>query len=954
MSGYARDREEPPAPLGGARIERHHPLNRGCYVSENTEIFDSRARRAGYPRRVTKAPSRTAARYVWPLLVLAIGGCAHTQERLGDARMAAGEPVRAVDHWEAALGDKLMDYEVRRIQAKRRQALAGIYTERIEDLRARYSGTRLLRALVDLRAHARSSSASVLARFDEVIAEEIAAGALQLAPGVEPKAHLLTIVGLHRDMASLSCPEEGIAPVRQAIREATYRVVDQGGVPVEPRLRALFEARIQAREARLPPEQSRALEDGILVLGRRAVEVPSSEAELRARFSRWLAIDEAIFRELVPRSVIDVSASALARMAEGLVRHGEAAASEGRFSRALELTELALRGLPRGHAGRQFYADLRAGVAALALDRASTLSADRAALVLVLRGLARHFGAEGARFDEAKQAAAPLHVFHPVLRWEGKGAGCDAIHAYFPARFSRGETVTVRAEAQCVDGIVEHHETRAYRFQSEHEVEREEQYQVRVPVTRYRTEQRQCTKPSSLDGYVWTGLCDYQVPYTDHEYETRTRIVTVIEAYEGQQEYVARVLTRRAGMQGRLVATTEEGASFAIPIQVLVEDVEDAYDFLIPPEKFGGPPRRIQRSIPGDFTMPSARAAAAERIATVFHRALEEVVQTYRAELAMARGRAAQAAGDLELAGHELARAALHVGRLDRATEPYWLGTLGVDLALVEAALFGAGVRPDVPSDAERRGPAPPPLEPLPPIPSPEIWIDTYVIEAKGFDRMFRGHDSGSFRARAFTYVIPDLPPRAGGEGDGDRYAPMIGLSYHLGALQYLVNGQSGWGPRIFDEVELGLAGGVSVTEKASGENRAAYMFTARYLLGAGVRTHHVSLFGGMRVGANYLRAGHVRTAAFHLDPFVRLAIRTSGPAQIVLYLSGFQLLDEMHRVDTAVLRVPIKHRIPVELVLTAERFHARMRAPGGHPSGGKNMGERDSYLFGAGIGTAW
>lgn len=878
--------------------------------------------------------------------MLMVSGCAPLREMRGDELLRNGRTTEAIAEWDAAMNQQVMDFELERLQAKRRRALRGVWAVEIESVLAeKHTAPKLstLSSLATLRQQALSSSGELLAEFDRLIADEIERGALE----GDGTTHLSALAATRRAMAEAVCTPESLARVDAATRQAMNAVANDTALPLVERFSTALTLRVALREARFDEAFSADVDAVIVRLSKQALPA-LTEADARSWVVEVLAGDAALYPQHPSDEVQGAIQRVLEHAASRLLEQARTEATNSRWTASLELTDLALQAVSRSHEGQAWRRDLLSRFAADELGKANTAPA----LALVHRGMARFLGARKSGFDEARKALSASFEFHPALAWPSSDARCAPIDGKLEAALSsKGETVTLNTQMTCSEDFQSLRERRTRDYVTEVRAQEMREFEESQVVQKEWVRQEQCTRRGATG--TWSGVCEVRTPYTTTETVKVKRLVDVVRQESRSLAYDVQVATRRVSVVGTVTARIADGTTFVIPIDQTLSDRDEAWDYHLPPEKIDGAPRRETSTIASNFTLDAGRASVATRVAREIESSLARQVQAHRARLALERGRVAVVTGDVAKAGHEFALAALHVDELDASTHAFWRTELGLDPRHVSQALLTTETITPVVSRIDGR-PAPSALPALPTLAAPSIWRDTGIIKSEGFDRIFRGHDGGHFRARLLTHVQRDLPPLRGNEGGGLRVTPSLGITYAFGIASTLLNGETGWGFRLYDELELASALGLRFGDGGVDEGRLSYALSARYALGAGYRFRYLSLFVGARVGRSFASNGDVRTSDFHLEPFARLALRLAGPSQLVVQASALRLVPGMGEVDSLLVRVPLFGRDQFDLVLSAERWRTGTTVKGDGDGERRSLGELESYVGGAGIGIFW
>ncbi len=849
-------------------------------------------------------------------LLLASGAsCVSLHEATGDILLKQGDEKRAIlEYEEASKKRPIIDWEFERLRDKRLRVVEGkwspIVTENIKQaqkLEAAAAVRHLLRVRKDARAD--DATKSLMKRLDLAIGEHLVSAkwpaptSASMVDAVEARLTHLT------ELRDASATVEHMAAMAKRIDEAVAV-----GLPPIPqkgdrdRLRLLLRWRTTFRKLGFPPETDARLDvefarltrDGFTPMPLDAAVAKLEDAHSLRREVRELSAGPAALA-LADAAWADTFSQALAFVQQQADR-GEffqAAETLGRWSSRVEPGGLHERLAAYARAGRE-----------QAAQRAGELGTSGRAFVQ--RSLSFALGGpadERARLRDALGARTSLAFKPETVSPGGCASVGNTLAAAFPANGIPGR-LTLRVDS-CFMTQPDRTERRTaqYPFIETRVEERNVQVGTRRERVQVGTHKEQCSRPSSLDGMVWQGVCD--VP----DYENRDIPIYELQKFTIETEvtrqvsYTAVIHVFEATVRGKALLLTDEGPVLSVSFDEKQSTSADTFSYVLPGKRQGDPGTPVSNTLSAGFSGAEPLARAASQARARVEKELLAAYVAHRTAVARDKGAKAVAAGRTDDAIDAYVQSVLISGEASSEARVVLAGALLVDGTRVEAMLSPAGLSVlGEPSKVSWPTSAPYVSSGLQP------KADGWASRAKGFERdvsvSTETYQEGIYPPNEFVdFHVGIVPGEIQNGGPiGSRVVAMVGFDGHYSFLEML-------GLRYFfavhDELGLRFTIGVSTAQKRdfeSGGNETglAMSIDGAYSLVAGLRLPWFSVMGGARAGVQHMAIGELQATGFHFEPAVRVALRFFEQKQLILEASGL----------VGIPGVPFKNRLSISFPL--------------------------------------
>lgn len=856
------------------------------------------------------------------LLAVLLLACATHHERLGNAARAAGDPQTAIAEYSLALGESpIMDFEYERIKRKRLALLGGEWGPRVDALvdPERAIDAAYLGALLEVRADA----AAALAPRELVSAvdAEIARASVAEALATSDPSTLAALFDRARDVAG----PETAAAVDGALRAVLQRppAPPTDGLAELRRLLALREE-LRAHDVPVPTD---ALVAPLLASLADAPFSPAAAEGARARLEELLALHDRAERLAAPAPAFALLARAEAEASEQVVAGFAADRAAHRFVPVWDALAPLARQVEAGH-------PLRQHLDAIAREGVAWHTAQAEALPLGYRrwferALAATLG--GPDFAEERAALAEGVVTSLALAVSATAEpACAPLLPALTGAIGGGNRALAASlvVATCPVRASSAAERKEHPYVGEraHSVQVEQQVGTRLETVQVGSHQVQCAQDSSLDGQVWTGLCD--VP----DYETRQvpiiELVTVeeVEDVTGAVGYEVTTFRHDGQVGGEVDLTWEDGARLTVPFSGEATETAATWAYEVPGRHLGEAPTPYAQALPEGFAPERTALAAARAAGGDVRPQVEAAVRRHRAALARQAGAAALAAGDGAGAGEAFVQSVLLDGEVAEPAASWLAGATGLDADLAERILLG-----EVRSVTRTTTPL---VEVYTPT-APDRSLDARYAATAGLERETSDpstelyHDGVLPPNEVVDMHLGFVPLAAATDGLASRVAPAVGFDLHYGLFEML---GLRYGLVAHDELGGRLALGmvaVGRTTYPGGEQEQplALLLDAHYGFYPGIRAHHVGVFAGASAGYLHHLSGDLRVRGFHAELAARIALRLFGTKQLVAEASGLWTPLDLPRRDRLMLSFPLPWTNGIDLKLSAERTVLPARA---------------------------
>lgn len=872
--------------------------------------------------------------------LLCLSACTTVHEAAGDKALDEGRATDAIAAYTRALSDTpILDYDFERIRDKRKRIIEGEWGPKLDALEATQPTTAPVEyatRLIEFRRGARNAATTqaFARRIDAVLTAAVEGDRLVVTDPTRSARHVSTLLDLfafaRRNAVPLAVTDGIAAAVAKTASVPWPAVAANEGLQ---RLELLLRYKATARGQQLPASVDGALDARLSALDG-APFPPATREEIDARFGLSLKLRADVRSLGAPPEAVAladrVHEDALSLLLE--ILDEEAAAR--RYLGAVERVTPFVAQVDSAH-------PLRARLTRLLQEGAAWHRTHATSLPAGYRRALHHALAFSLGGAEADRQASRAGLDALSADWKTSlqlaprfalGAGCGGQEKSVALTLSKGgRPVVVRIRL----GRCQASTSQRRRQQVANYVAEEKYWATEKVLVSYRYERvkvgshkEQCTRQSSLDGYVWKGVCDvpdYETRKIE-EYEDR-RVERVREA-SGNLHYTVHTRRLVATMSGEAALEWEDGTTLTVPVQVSVPLEEEAWDYTLPPRRLNQAPRR--------HAQPFSRTTEAtllDRAALDFGQqasnALHDAVRAHRARLARKAG---AATADEAQRAEAFIRSVLLDSRTEAEAAGWFARTHHLEAPVANALLLDPRARA-VPSAA----PAPVVSGPWAPAPLPVL--------SDGFERTTNRLERDLDVATAITYGDGILPPNEyvafhmglapldvhAGSGLTTRPAFSIALDLAYGLLEYF---SPRYGLVFHDEAGLDLAmglrlGGVDrVDYDDDTEGGSSFRFEASYALFGGLRTPWFGVFAGATAGYAYAFSGDTVARGGHLEPAVRLGLRFWRTTQLLLEASGFTPLvpGVAHR-DRLAVSFPLSGRHGMDLRLSWERTTLPTRA---------------------------
>ncbi|KFA90426.1 hypothetical protein [Archangium violaceum] len=870
------------------------------------------------------------------LAVLLLSACAPVHESLGDRALSRGDEPGAIAEYEKAMkGEILVDFEYERLREKRTALVEGRWGPMLDAELARRDAMPPLAhvtALLRLREQVRSDriTRAFLRRLDAATVDATLPERLAATTSPEVSERTRVLLSLVDLALAQHAPQRAVEQLVTALE----RTLAVGFPPVGAerslaRIEELFALRTRLRERKLPASVDALLDADFRRLAPGPLPPPGPDAA--AWLERVLSLREQGQRLAAPAETLALlqrtADAALARLMEEPERDVQA----HRWLAAVDrLSPLAAR-VEEGHPVRERLRSVLQQGVAWHQEQARQLPPGyrrslHLALAATLSGAQeprRQLGAELQALGDGWRTALTLQ---PSFSTAPSCSSAAEVLARSLSRGSREVRVGI-VLSRCAASESQGGETREVAYQTQ------QSYQEEVVVQAgYRTERvqvgshkEQCSKPASIDGYVWRGLCD--VP----DYETRniplyeTRLVDKVREVTGRLSYPVRKWRATAEVSGVATLRWEDGTELRVPFTRRREDVTEAWAYRLPPRELGQRERTGQQDFTPGFGATRTLVSAASEAAGELSASLAREVRAHRARLARAEGAAALAAGNEDVAAEAFVRSVLHDGRAEAQAAAWFERTQGLSAATVERVLSLEGVARAVPAaDAPER-----PLAYAPP--GLVVPVDSVLLaRTSGLEtdvsnlREYKDGVKPGFEGMRTHFKLAGF--NLGTRGTSlERPAMLVGVEC-FGPILANWLGRPGWGFTVQDELGLHAGVGAFLGKQAAyaegeEEGRLALRLGARYTGLVGLRLRSLGLFVGADTGYTWVRSGDVFAGNLHVSPAARVALRFWGPYQLIVQGWGFvQPLPGLPRQDGLSVSFPVLGRGGADLMFQYER----------------------------------
>ncbi|MBL9039890.1 MAG: hypothetical protein JNG84_15335 [Archangium sp.] len=472
-------------------------------------------------------------------------------------------------------------------------------------------------------------------------------------------------------------------------------------------------------------------------------------------------------------------------------------------------------------------------------------------------------------------------------------------------------------------------DTNSVRSQSRAYVTEEKYYeQIQVQVgTRYERVQtgshkEQCSKASSLEGYVWQGVCD--VPDYENKavpiYETRE-----IEKRRDVERSLSFPITKRSvrvDVGGVVSLTWEDGSALKVPFSSTRTDEAETFRYEVPGRRLEDRGTIEQQGLPPGFGPASTTSAVAAMAGAEASTQVHTAVRALRAKVAREAGAKALQVGDEAAAGEAFVRSVLHDSKAEGDAAAWFTKQFGVSAEVAGAVLSANGVGRSLPAALPvptAVAYAPKPLE---------AKSDDFAAQAQSLERDVGGvttatYQSGLMPPNEFVDGHVGVVPFENGGGLGSRVAVAAAFDFHYSPLEMI---GLRYGFALYDQLGIRfsigmMASGRRTYDDGKKEGPLALTIDAGYAAHIGLRLPYVSVFAGAGAGYMHTAGGDSLAYGFHVEPSVRLGLRLFRTKQLIVEATGLvPLIPGVAHKDRAAISFPILGSEGIDLKLSVER----------------------------------
>ncbi|MES2643573.1 MAG: hypothetical protein V4850_29075 [Myxococcota bacterium] len=863
------------------------------------------------------------------LSLVLLSACLPKHEALGNAAYRAGDVATAAAEYDLAMGDTpMMDFEYERVRKKRKRLMEGEWSPKVDALFATAPTPTTLAYVEELfvlrkEAFGAGIPEELAARIDVEMRRVVSPAELRTADIAEVPGRLAALIALYDSALRIGAPQDSIDAILGAYAESLAVGFPAPG-PTEglDRLTQLLDLREQMRTRRFPGPIDAAL-DAELQRVADASFVPATAANAVARFDATLTLRTRARAFSAPPAAVVLADRAHEDALTHVLARADAESAAHRYLPLYdELTPLAVRVEP-GH-------PLLARLAGVAAEGASWHTAEAAALPdgfrkLLHKSLAGTLLGKRVLAEAARKALEPSFTTSLTLQAQlSVDPSCAGMGELVTGALGKGARAMPMplALTSCVG---REGDSVSYR---DHSYTAEEIYYVQENVqVGTRTEQvisgyhdEQCSKPSSLDGYVWTGVCQVA------DYKTETYPVYELQDVEKRRDvtrtvqYAVTTRTVQVDVGGVATLTWDDGTALRVPFDHRRTVAAEGWSYDVPGRTSADASSRFTQTISSSHSVAAFRREAGSAVAGDIGTNMAAAVRAHRARLARAEGQRALTAGDAAGAGEAFVRSVLHDGKAEAEAAAWFLADAGLSATQVETVLAAGG--------ATRAQPAGTPLPVASAYTSDGITVGAGAAMRK--DMVVDGittetYQKGIVPPNEFVdFHVGIVPTEIQTGKPGARMGAAVGFDMHYNFLEMALKLR--YGLVVHDQFGLRFTMGMIPPklkqEYTNGEDEGPIAVTVdpSYALYLGLRLPYFGVFAGGSAGYLHAAGGDTVAFGYHVEPGARLTLRTFRTYQIIVEASGFVSIPGVPRKDRLMVSFPVLGRKGMDIKISAER----------------------------------
>jgi hypothetical protein len=900
------------------------------------------------------------------LSLVLLSACLPKHEALGNAAYRAGDVATAAAEYDLAMSDTpMMDFEYERVRKKRKRLMEGEWSPKVDALFATAPTPTTLAYVEELfvlrkEAFGAGIPEELAARIDVEMRRVVSPAELRTADVAEVPARLVALVALYDSALRIGAPQESVDAILAAYAESlAVGFPAPGATEGLDRLTQLLDLREQMRTRRFPAPVDAALDVELARVGEVSF-VPATPENAFARFDETLSLRTRARALAAPAAAVILADVAHVDALTHVLAYADAESAAHRYLPLYDrLAPLAARVEPSGapdavaalaqeelikkashggdiqsvmgvHDGLDLPHPLLARLAAVATEGAAWHTAEAAALPdgyrkLLHTSLAGTLAGKRAPAEAARKALEPSFTTSLTLQAQlSVDPSCAGMGELVTGALGKGARAMPMplALTSCVG---REGDSVSYR---DHSYVAEEIYYVQENVqVGTRTEQvisgyhdEQCSKPSSLDGYVWTGVCQVA------DYKTETYPVYELQDVEKRRDvtrtvqYAVTTRTVQVEVRGVATLTWDDGTALNVPFDHRRTVAAEGWSYDVPGRTPADASSRFTQTISSSHSVAAFRREAGSAVAGDIGTNMAAAVRAHRARLARAEGQRALTAGDAAGAGEAFVRSVLHDGKAEAEAAAWFLADAGLAPTQVETVLSAGG--------ATRALPAGTPL-PVASAYTPEV-VTVGAGAAMRKDMVVDGittetYQKGIVPPNEFVDFHVGIVPTEIQTGEpGARMAGSVGFDMHYNFLEMALKLR--YGLVVHDQFGLRFTMGMIPPklkeEYTNGEDEGPIAVTVdpSYALYLGLRLPYFGVFAGGSAGYLHAAGGDTVAFGYHVEPGVRLTVRAFRTKQIILEGSGFVSIPGVPRKDRLMLSFPVLGAKGMDIKISAER----------------------------------
>ncbi|MDO9280618.1 MAG: hypothetical protein Q7U06_01850, partial [Pseudomonadota bacterium] len=831
------------------------------------------------------------------LSLVLLSACLPKHEALGNAAYRAGDVATAAAEYDLAMGDTpMMDFEYERVRKKRKRLMEGEWSPKVDALLAT-APTPITLAYVEelfvLRKNAFGAGIpeELAARIDVEMRRVVTPAELRTADVAEVPARLVALVALFDLALRIGAPQESVDAILTAYAESLAVGFPAPG-PTEglDRLTQLLDLREQMRTRRFPSPIDAAL-DAELQRVADVSFVPATAETATARFDATLTLRTRARALSAPAAAIALADRAHQDALTHVLARADAESAAHRYLPLYDaLTPFVVRVEP-GH-------PLLARLAGVATEGAAWHAAEAAALPpgyrkLLHESLAGTLAGKRAPAEAARKALEPSFTTSLTLQAQlSVDPSCAGMGELVTGALGKGARAMPMplALTGCVgrEGDSVSYRDHSYTAEEIYYVQENVQVGTRTErvITGYHDEQ--CSKPSSLDGYVWTGVCS--VP----DYENKTFPVYELQDVEKRRDvtrtvqYAVTTRTVQVEVRGVATLTWDDGTALNVPFDQRRSVAAEGWSYDVPGRTPADASSRFTQTIASSHSVAAFRREAGSAVARDIGTDMAAAVRAHRARLARAEGQRALTAGDAAGAGEAFVRSVLHDGKADAEAAAWFLADAGLAATQVETVLSAGGATRALPAGT--------------PLPVASAYTPAAIAVGAGAamrkDMVVDGittetYQKGIVPPNEFVdFHVGIVPTEIQTGKPGARMGAAVGFDMHYNFLEMALKLR--YGLVVHDQFGLRFTMGMIPPklkeEYSNGEDEGPLAVTVdpSYALYLGLRLPYFGVFAGGSAGYLHAAGGDTVAFGYHVEPSVRLTVRAFRTKQLILEGSGF------------------------------------------------------------------